>query len=208
MGLGHLLPYGHRRAAQHQAKARPRVLAWLDARLRYGFSEWNSPVYYPHDVAPLLNLVDFAQDEEISRQATMMVDLLLFDIAVDSYYGQYATSYGRATAGSIKSAAGQSMLTLQALVWGLGRFQSVGEMASISMATSQRYQLPAVIEAIGQHIPEELINRERHSIPVSDEAAARYNLSFDQIEDVPIWWGMGAFTHPKVIDLTIRTADQ
>jgi hypothetical protein len=100
------------------------------------------------------------------------------------------------------------MLTLQALVWGLGRFQSVGEMASISMATSQRYQLPVVIEAIGQHMPEELINRERHSIVVSDEAAARYNLSFDQIEDVPIWWGMGAFTHPKVIDLTIRTADQ
>ena len=71
---------------------------------------------------------------------------------------------------------------------------------------SRRYELPPVIEAIGQDVPELFTNYERQSIPVTDEAAVTYGLSFENFDDVPIWWGMGAFTHPKIIDLTIDTA--
>jgi hypothetical protein len=136
------------------------------------------------------------------------VDLLLFDMGVDTFYGQYTSSHGRATAASIKSQAGQSIQNVAALVWGLGRFQSLTEMASVSLATSDKYTLPGVIESIGTDNPQVYTNRERQSIPVTDEAAAKYNLSFEDIKDVDIWWAMGAFTHPKTIDLTIYTADE
>jgi hypothetical protein len=192
----------------HMAAARERILRWIEWRARTGMAEWDAVIYYRMDIAALLNLVDFARDEEIATKAAMMVDLLLFDIGTDTYYGQYTSSHGRATAASIKSQAGQSIQNLVALVWGLGRFQSRGEMASISLATSERYQLPTVIEAIGQDNPEEYTNLERQSIPVSDEAAETYNLNFDDIKDVDIWWGMGAFTQPKVIDLTVQTANE
>jgi hypothetical protein len=192
----------------HMAQARQRILRWIDWHARTGLAEWDSIPYLTKDIAALLNLVDFSHDEEIAQRAAMMVDLLLFDIAVDSFYGQYGTSHGRIAGHHVKSADNDSIVTLQALAWGLGRFQSSSEMASISLATSEQYQIPAVIEAVGQDMPEEYSNYERHSVPVTDEAAARYDLSFEAIDDVTIWWGMGAFTHPKVIDLTVRVADE
>ncbi len=190
----------------HMQTGKERLMRWIDWRARTGMAEWDSITYYRMDIAALLNLVDFAEDPEVAQKAAMMVDLLLFDVAVDSYYGQYGTSHGRVTAPSIKSAAGDSMITLQALVWGVGRFQSAGDMSSVSLATSPRYQLPPVIEAVGQDVPEVFVNYERQSIPVTDEAAELYGLHFDSFDDIPIWWGMGAFTHPKIIDLTIDTA--
>lgn len=193
---------------EHMEQARERILRWIDWRARTGMAEWDSVIYYRMDLAALMNLVDFAKDEEISRRAAMMVDLLLLDIATDSYYGQYGTSHGRATASSVKSAANDGVVTLQALAWGLGRFQSGGDMGVISLATSDRYQIPSVIEAVAQDMPEEYENYERHSIPLTDEATKRYGLRFDSIDDVGIWWGMGAFTDPKTIELTIRTADE
>lgn len=191
----------------HQQIARQRILRWIEWRARTGMAEWDAVIYYRMDLAALLNLVDFAEDDEIATRAAMMVDLLLFDIIVDTYAGQYTSAHGRATADSIKSQSGQSIQNVVALVWGLGRFQSISEMASISLATSSRYQVPSVIQAIAYDNPAEYANYERQSIPVTDEAAAEYGLSFDAIDDVAIWWGMGAFTHPKIIELTVHTAD-
>jgi hypothetical protein len=56
-------------------------------------------------------------------------------------------------------------------------------------------------------MPEEMLNFERHSIPLTPQAAAEYGLSFDDPEDFHIWWGMGAFTQPEIINLTIHIAD-
>lgn len=196
-----------RSGRQHLTIARDRILRWIDWHARTGMAEWDAVIYYRMDIAALLNLADFAVDEEVAKRAAMMVDLLLFDMVSDSYYGQYVSSHGRATAESIKSQAGQSIGTLQALAWGLGRFSSASEMASVALATSPRYRVPPLIEAIARDVPAEITNLERHSIPVTDEAARRYGLRFDAIEDVPIWWGMEAFTHPKTVALTVRTAD-
>ena len=191
----------------HRQAALQRINKWIDFRSQTGMAEWDSVVYYPMDISALLNLVDFSEDLNLADKAAMMVDLLLFDIAVDNYYGQYATSNGRTKADTIKSAAGQSMLTLQNLAWGLGRFQSIGERASISLATSERYQIPPVIISAAQDNPDEYSNYERQSIPVTDEAVERYGLNFEDIDDMDIWWGMGAFTHPKVIELTVNVAN-
>ncbi|MTI96445.1 MAG: hypothetical protein FH749_13395 [Firmicutes bacterium] len=188
---------------ERMVQARERICKWIDWRVRTGFAEWDSIPYYPEDLAALLNLADFAQDQELARQATMLVDLILFDVAVDSFYGQYGSSHGRAYDEHIKSAAGDTMVTLQALLWGMGRFQTNSNMGSVAMATSS-YQMPAVLEAIGQDMPDEMTNRERHSIEV--EAAADWDLHFDSDEDIRIWWAMGAFTHPKVIKKTMELA--
>lgn len=192
---------------QHQQAARERILRWIDLRARTGFAEWDSVVYYPEDLAPLLNLVDFAEDEEIRTRAAMMVDTLFFDIAVDSYCGHFATSHGRATSSSIRSAAGQSVTTLQAIAWGQGRFGTSSNMAVIALATSPRYQIPPVIEAVALDMPEEYTNLERHSIPLNAESAAQFGFRLDRREDLWVWWGMGAFTNPPVIDTTISAVD-
>ncbi len=187
--------------------ARPLIERWLDYHSRTGFAEWDSPNYYPLNIAALLNLVDFCQEKELSEKAEKVVNLIVFDIAVDSFYGQYASTHGRAEVSDIKSGAGDDMMTFQALLWGLGRFQDVNNVAAVSLATSNSYNLPAVLEAIGQDNPEELINCERHSIKLTEEDAFFHNLSFRDYRDAPRWLGMGIFLHPQVVDAMVKMAD-
>ncbi|MEW5869913.1 MAG: hypothetical protein AB1894_11600 [Chloroflexota bacterium] len=192
---------------QKMQKAQSRFLRWADLRARTGFAEWDSTTYYPEDLAPLLNLVQFAEDDAIAARAAMLVDLILFDTAVDSYYGFFATSHGRVTSGGIKSQAGDSMATVQAIAFGLGRFQSMTSMAASALATSPKYAVPPVLQALALDNPPEYTNFERHSIPITDESAARYGISATGIADAPVWWGFGAFTLPGRIDQTIQAAD-
>ena len=51
-----------RTGAAHAQAAEARILGWLDEKVRFGFTEWHSDVYYQKDVTPLLTLVEFAPD--------------------------------------------------------------------------------------------------------------------------------------------------
>lgn len=188
----------------HIEHARAMILRWIDLRARAGFSEWDSETYYPEDLAPLLNLVDFAKDPDLATRATMLVDLILFDFAVDSFYGQFATSSGRITTGSIKS-ANSSMTTIAALAWGQGKFTTTSNMGAVALATSPLYEVPPVIQALALDNPEEYLNYERHSFNI--EEAAEFGIDSSDINHAPLYWGLGAFTLPEIINLTIQTAD-
>ncbi|PKO16091.1 MAG: hypothetical protein CVU39_08665 [Chloroflexi bacterium HGW-Chloroflexi-10] len=188
----------------HMEHAEGLIRQWIDLRARTGFAEWDSETYYPEDLGALFNLVDFADDTEIATLSTMLVDVILFDIAVDSFYGHFATSHGRVTPASIKTAGG-TVTTLNALVWGQGRITSAGNMAVIGLVTSPKYQIPPVIEALALDNPEVYRNYERDSFPIAD--AALYGLDINDVNDMPLFWGMGAFTQPEIIAHTIHTAD-
>ena len=69
-----------RTGAQRRDRGRARVLKWLNNRLMFGWMEFNSSGYYREHLWALLNLVDFALDEEVRTKATMAVDLMLFDV--------------------------------------------------------------------------------------------------------------------------------
>jgi len=189
----------------HMEHGRAMLLQWIDLRARTGFSEWDSETYYPEDLAPLLNLVDFAEDPEVSTRAAMMVDVILFDTAVDSFYGQFGPSSGRITPGSIKSANG-SMTTINALAWGQGKFTTTSNMGAVALATSRKYEVPPVIQTLPLDNPEEYLNYERHSFNFED--AAKFGMDVNNINDTPRFWGMGMFTIPETINLTIQTADE
>lgn len=192
----------------HMDHARPLIDRWIDYHSRTGFAEWDSPNYYFCNLAALLNLVDFADDETLSTRAAMLVDLLLFDIAVDSYRGQYSSSHGRAEDHHLKSAAGDPMVTTQALLWGWGRFQSASDMAAASLASTVHYRLPPVLEAVAHDLPAEMTNYERHSIKLTAEDAFKHDLRCKNIHDVPRWLGMGVFLHPQIIGTVMDMADE
>lgn len=68
--------------AQKMTVFKPRIMKWLQLRYRSGFSEWLSNVYYNQDVAALVTLVELCQDPEITQLATMVLDLMMADIAL------------------------------------------------------------------------------------------------------------------------------
>ncbi len=182
----------------------PMILRWIEWRFKIGFAEWDSNTYYPEDIAALLNLVDFSRN--LSAKASTIIDLIMFDMAVDSFYGIYGTSHGRSTAKNVQSSGSDPVVSIQALMWGVGRFHSKTSMGVISLALSN-YTLPPVIENIALDMPDVMINRERHSIPMTESEAKKRNLSLSSSDDIVVWWGMGCFTHPLVIDETLTRAD-
>ncbi len=188
----------------HVQAARPRILRWIDLKARTGFSEWDSNVYYDEDMTPLLNLADFSADEEIRTRAAMILDVMFFDMAVDSYRGTYGTSHGRTYPGAILSGKREATSGVQKIAWGMGCFNNPNNMTAVSLATSTGYRVPEVITSIAQDMPDELINRERHSLTIAD--CDRYGIRVDDPDTAMMMWGSG-FATQKPPSEALPTAD-
>lgn len=183
---------------------RPRVLRWLDMRFRSGFSEWLSNVYYEEDLFGLMNLVDFCEDKEIQTRATMVVDLMLADIALNSFRGTFGSTHGRSYEGNKKSGAHDSTGDTAWLLFGQG-IPGSGSAAA-SFALSPAYRVPRVLQAMANDTERPvLLDRQRMGIRVKD--AKKWGLGFDKLEDGMVWFSLEAYNHPKVIPLTLKMFD-
>lgn len=186
------------RGRDHKARARPRILRWLDERLRFGMSEWNSPGYYEEDFKALFNLIDFCDDPLIRRRAAMVVDLLVFDLARFTHRGSFGVTSGRCYEklggdGSRWKSNGwrQSVGELIEVLFGTrGRFTHPGAVGALYFATST-YRAPDVLLAIGQDRPDHFVDRSRVSIDFDE--AHRYGIGFQGLDDTMFWWGKGAY---------------
>ena len=69
----------------HMDHALHLIRRWFDFRARFGFSEWLSNCYFEEDLLALVNLYDFAEQEDIRRQAGLTIDLILFEMALHTY---------------------------------------------------------------------------------------------------------------------------
>jgi hypothetical protein len=189
--------------ARHRDRGKRRVLRWLDHRLRFGFSEWCSPVYYEEDLAPLLNLVDFAPDAEVRERAAMALDVLLFDLARLTHRGSFGVTSGRAYEEHKWSGWGQSVGDLVEILFGTrGRFHRRGSFSGTFFATSRGYSVPRALLAIGRDRPARAVDRAR--VGLAFHEAAREGIGFTSFEDGLFWWGQGAYVAPETIVTTRR----
>jgi len=145
----------------HQAKGEERALSWLHKRARGGFQEWDSNTYFEHDVLALIHLIDLAESDEVHEMAAVVLDKLLFTQAINSFKGVFGSTHGRTYAPYIKNGYQEPTSGIGRLLWGQGIFNE-HIMGTVSLACSDAYDLPLMIEQIAVHLPDELWNRERH----------------------------------------------
>ncbi|HSE43092.1 MAG TPA: hypothetical protein VLH08_20195, partial [Acidobacteriota bacterium] len=193
---------------QHMAKAKRRLLKWLNDRLRLGFSEWNSSVYYQEDFNALFNLADFCLDDEIQVRACMVLDLLFFDLARYINQGSYGVVAGRNYKNQKMSGWEQSVGDMFEIAFGCrnGVFVGTGGGVDGSFATNRRYQLPQVLIDIAQDKPKHFIDRSR--VSVNFEEAGDYGVGFKSDDDVMFWWGKGAFFTKQIIEATREVVEK
>ena len=193
-----------RSGSEQMSRFRPRVIRWLDLRYKTGFSEWLSNVYYTEDIAALLNLIDFAQDDEIVIKATMVLDLMLLDLALNHYRGTFGSTHGRSYFHSKINGARESTASIYKLLFDLNT-QNSGNMASIALALSPRYHMPKVLFEIANDTSRTLENQQRMGIRIKE--AQQWGLDFDRLEDGMTFLSFEAYSHPKTINLTMRLFD-
>lgn len=188
--------------SDHQDWARARLLTWLDHRLAFGFGEWRAPGYYNEDLPPLLNLAEFATDDEISTKAAMAVDLLLFDLARFTCGGSFGDTAGRAYWEHKAYGWGQSVGEAVEILFG-SRGDFLGtENTAVALSTST-YEIPQVLLAIGRDrgvLDRTVPFTDRSRLGITFDEASKYGLDINEA-NIAFWWAaMAYFDH--TIDVT------
>jgi hypothetical protein len=179
------------------------ALRWIDERARFGFVEWLS-CYFEEDLLALLNLFDFAPDPVLRRRAGMLVDTILFEIAVHSHNGILGTARARTYAEYVKGGREDPVTAISWLVFGSGRPTSRPNIALTALATSG-YRVPQIISDIATDTPRDSIGRLRSGLSVAESRA--WGFDPNSAQDQMFYWACQTARHPLVRDASIRMCD-
>ncbi len=187
-------------------RGKERVTRWLDLRYKTGFSEWLSNVYYTEDIAPLVALIDFSPDDDIRKKASMVLDLMLFDMALNHYNGTFGSTHGRSYFSSKISGRRESSSSTYQLVFGLNH-QGNGNMATNAIAISKNYKIPIVLYEIANDTSfKKMSNFQRMGLNMDE--VENYGLDVNLLEDGMTFLSLEAYCHPRTVDLTMKMFDE
>jgi hypothetical protein len=152
----------HKAGSWHRRKAGQLALDWMRQRGSCGFLEWDSNCYYEQVVFSLSYLTSLAKDDSVHELAAVLLDKILFTLAVNSFKGVFGSTHGRTHASMIKSAQLEATSGINRFLWGLGVFNH-HILGTVGLACSN-YEYPAFFADIATDMPEEIWNKERHVI--------------------------------------------
>ncbi|CAA0099021.1 Uncharacterised protein [Halioglobus japonicus] len=180
---------------------KPRILRWLELRYRSGFSEWLSNVYYDEDMPALLALIDLADDQELVDKSRIVLDLLMADMALNNYEGNFGATHGRSYARRMNGKQDSTRGAMH-LAFGLHTRHTANPTA-VMMAVSDKYVVPAVLQNIAADVSQPAMeNRQR--VGINLEEAADWGLDPTSLDDAMLLLTMEPYTHPLFIDTFIE----
>jgi hypothetical protein len=135
------------------------ALEWLRARGTTGFTEWDSNCYFEEDLLALSHLHDLAEADEVRELAAIVMDKMLFTIAVNSYKGVFGSTHGRTYAPLIKGGQLEATSPITRLLWGMGVWNA--HIRGVVALACSEYELPPMIAGIATD-PSEMWHREQH----------------------------------------------
>lgn len=180
---------------QHMAKARQRILDWLEMRWNYGFIEFYSEVYYKEDIGAIVNIIDYAEDKEIVEKTKIIMDLMFYDIATQNIKTMYSSTSGRAYEGNRKGGPNQTLGGVTDYFFGDG--ERIQSGMTHGLMYTDNYQVPQVFVDIAKDTSNVVIKQSNglDLIELSDEGY----FGTDN-RSMMMQWGMEAFTNPIVVD--------
>ena len=185
---------------QHVEKSKWKILQWLLHKWQYGFIEWHSNTYYEEDIAPLAMLIDYSPDDEIAKKASVIMDLLLLDMAMFSYDGYFSSSSGRCYEEGKKSGQKQAIRDIYECAFGDGGYEYDYERLSALFVLCKKYKIPEVLKEIA---------KDRRTCIIKDsqglelkELKNEFDMK-DKDTGGAFMWQMEAFTNPETVELTL-----
>src|SRR5690554_2495030 len=184
---------------EHINHALPLLRNWIEYRISFGFSEWLSNTYYSVDIMTLANLYDFSENEMVRKKAGLLLDMLMYDMALNNYKGVLGSTTGRTYSGQLRNIHEDQLANEIKLMFGVGVFNSAISVGATSLVSSG-YRCPEVISRIATDYSQTTRSLQRHSINV--EEAERYGLDTDDEYTTHLFWGMQEFIHPDVVEMS------
>ena len=176
---------------------RENLVHYLELKTEYGYYEFNSPIYLPFTTAGLLNLVDFAADEEIRDLATQAVTRLLNDALLFlSSQGVYYPTGGRTYYTKYYNPQSTDMANILYLITGMGEVPTGAGIGATALATSS-------FDAIG------LLNDWQSDLSMTFHSGHPLSKSndihghLDRQDRIIFDWSSGGYLHPDVAQNTL-----
>ena len=208
---------------EHVSMAKERINAWMYQRYYYGFNEYYSNNYYPEDIAPMANFIQFARAEDADMVARMKIvmDIIWIDIATQSY--RYTDKDGN-TQYAFVSASGRMYMDNKSsddtgnrlrpyinLVLGNGEeyktnsnrfFVCFRRMYEACVNGEPIYQVPDVIKEIFDDDADKQVIKSSNGITIEELVADGF--VGQDVHQIMMQMGMEAFSNSEVIDNSIR----
>ncbi|MGI5894726.1 MAG: hypothetical protein ACOX6P_09065 [Candidatus Merdivicinus sp.] len=178
----------------------PKLIDWIDMKLRVGFSEWDSNCYADENMISLLNLYDFSGDSVLKKKSKALIDIITFSFAINSFHGNYCCTHGRSYAHLLMFQNRTSTTLLEKLLWGgspIEKQEGLLHIGSLALATSS-YEPQPLIEKIATDPTLTLEDREQQSFDAED--AHLFGKGYDTYEDMTLFWHNMAYTHVNVVE--------
>lgn len=207
----------------HADLARERINAWMEQRFYYGFNEYYSNNYYPEDIAPMANFIQFASKDDavMVDKMKIIMDIIWLDIATQSY--QYKDEAGN-TQYAFMSASGRMYMDNKAsddtgnrlrpyinLVLGNGDdykettrnfFVCFRRMYETKIDNMPIYEVPEVVKEIFKDDAKVQIVKSSNGITLKELVADGF--VGESVGQMMMQMGMEAFSNAEVIDNSIR----
>jgi hypothetical protein len=135
---------------------------WLRRHAQTGFALWNSHI--ERTVAALALLADAAKNEDLCALAAVLLDKILFGLAVNSFRGTYAAPRAETRASWLRSGALALEAPLNYLLWGMGGFNAHVKGAVGLGLAGARYHLPELLRTIALDRWPDMLSRERQRV--------------------------------------------
>ncbi len=187
---------------EHMAHGEHMINKWIDWRARFGFSEYHSNTYINVDFKPLMNLVDFAENANLSLKAEMLLDLLNFDFASNYFKEIYAVAQSRMYGGARVAEVWGSMQgrdSVSDAVWmwlGIGGIDWHTGTTEAFILTSH-YTPSPILEKIANDAKDSIESKERNGL--NTDEGSLYGVEYNE-EDLMYWWGATGFLIPEIIE--------
>ena len=99
-----------------------RVESWLKQRAFNGFSDWNASNSFESAVAGLTHTIDLARSDDLKETAGVVLDKLLFSLAIVNFKGISGGPRSQATIPQVFGARFDPLSTISRLLWGQGSY--------------------------------------------------------------------------------------
>ena len=208
---------------EHVELAKERINAWMSQRFYYGFNEYYSNNYYPEDIAPMANFIQFADaaDGDMVERMKIVMDLIWADIATQSY--KYVSDEGKVKYAFVSASGrmymdnkssdstGNRLTPYIELVLGSGEdyltvsnrfFVCFRRMYETKVDGKPIYEVPEVIKAIFDDDSAKQTVKSSNGVTLDE--LAELGLIGDDAQQIMMQMGMEAFSNPGVINNSIK----
>ena len=140
-------------------QAESAALEWMRQRGVQGFAAWNSPEEIEQVIVALTHLTSLAASQAVRELAAVLLDKILFLLAVNSHQGVYAAAQKCANPWAVKSGQLQATAGIHCLLFGAGVFNHY--IAGLVSLVCAEYEFPSFFAEIAANPPAELLHQER-----------------------------------------------